>query len=67
MSEITWTHKGWFGFCPIYLAEVESDGPIVDHRHWSLLPLMWLSELAVFPFVSVSGMFPFFITGEVKK
>lgn len=30
------THTGWFLFCPIFLADVESEGPIVWAR-WSML------------------------------
>ena len=31
-----YTHKGWFGFCPVYLAEPQSSCPDVVERHWSL-------------------------------
>jgi len=39
------THKGWFGFCPVYLANLETDSPVVHERHKFLLPLFILSEL----------------------
>ncbi len=32
MSDITFTHKGWFWFCPIYWAEDGADGCVVDVR-----------------------------------
>ena len=32
MSSITFTHKGWFWFCPIYWAEDGADGCVVDVR-----------------------------------
>ena len=38
------THKGWFGICPVYLGNLDSDAPLVVERHWALLPLMLLSE-----------------------
>lgn len=41
---MNWTHKGWFGLCPVYIAELDSGAPIIDPRHWSLLPLMAASE-----------------------
>ncbi len=39
------THKGWFGLCPVYLGDFESDEPLVCERHWFFAPLMILSEL----------------------
>lgn len=41
---MTYTHKGWFGFCPIYLAAPESNCPDIVERHWSLA---WLLDLNV--------------------
>ena len=43
-TTVIYTHKGWFGLCPVYLAGIDSDGPNVDPRHWSLGWLMDLSE-----------------------
>jgi hypothetical protein len=43
MSEHTLTHKGWFGLCPVYYAELKSEAPVVVERHWTLEPLFWLS------------------------
>lgn len=42
MSEFT--HKGWFGICPVYLADLDGDGAIVEPRSALLWPLMRLSE-----------------------
>lgn len=39
------THKGWFGICPVYIGDLESDAPFIDPRHWTLMPLLDLSEL----------------------
>lgn len=42
---LTYTHKGWFGLCPVYLARLSSPAPVVEPRHWSLAWLMDLTEL----------------------
>ena len=34
------THKGWFGLCPVYLGEIETDCPIVEPRRG--IPDWWL-------------------------
>lgn len=39
------THKGWFGLCPVYFADLESEAPHVHPRHWIFTPLMMLSEV----------------------
>ena len=38
------THKGWFGFCPVFFGNLESVAPLVVERHWLLLPIMILNE-----------------------
>jgi len=38
------THKGWFGLCPVYIGDIHGDAPLLVERHWSLLPLMVISE-----------------------
>lgn len=40
----TLTHKGWFGICPVYFADLDSEGPFVEPRHLLLLPLFYFSE-----------------------
>ena len=52
------THKGWFGFCPIYLGDVHSDAPIVIVRYEWLWPLMTLSQWFQMALVFVQT-FPF--------
>ena len=46
-----YTHKGWFGFCPIFLANTFSDSPDVTSRTEWLMPVLkfniWLQELAI--------------------
>lgn len=44
MNTVTFTHKGWFGLCPVYFADLNSDAPHVHERHWALKPLMVVSE-----------------------
>lgn len=41
--KFTCTHKGWFGVCPIYIADPD-DAMFVHPRHWTLAWLLWLSE-----------------------
>ncbi|WP_421696909.1 hypothetical protein [Ancylobacter sp.] len=38
------TQKGWFGLCPVYIGDLHTGCPLLVERHWSLLPLMMLSE-----------------------
>jgi uncharacterized membrane protein len=71
---ISLTHKGWFGFCPVYLSGVETDGPVIVERHAILLPLFILSELMFAVMFAVAGalvpsyepLWPIRITGELK-
>jgi hypothetical protein len=44
-AECLYTHKGWFGVCPIYLADTYTDGPTLIERRPLFRPLMLLSEL----------------------
>lgn len=51
MTTLTYTHKGWFGFCPIHIGDVMSPDPCLKARHWSLEWLLdasaWMQELAM--------------------
>jgi hypothetical protein len=38
-----WTHKGWFGFCPVYLADDGDGGLMLTPRRWWFNPLYYLS------------------------
>jgi hypothetical protein len=40
----TVTHKGWFGVCPVYLGDIESDSPFVVERLPIYYPLLVFSE-----------------------
>lgn len=41
-AEPVWTHNGWFGFCPVKIAEPYSDAPTLAARWWWL---GWLFDL----------------------
>lgn len=67
------THKGWFGFCPVFIGGLDSDAPLIVERHWMALPLFMLSE-AIFSIIfMVCSMldpefqptWPIRITGEI--
>jgi hypothetical protein len=40
---MTYTHYGWFGFCPIYLANPYSQSPDLTSRAEWLMPLLKLN------------------------
>lgn len=77
MSETTviYTHKGWFGVCPVLLAGIDSDGPNVDPRHWSLGLLMDLSEVVFGAYIHLrtsldqdyEPAWPILVTGELPR
>jgi hypothetical protein len=40
------THVGWFGFCPVYIADVDSDGPTIIERNG--IPQWWFEANELF-------------------
>jgi hypothetical protein len=38
-----YSHRGWFGFCPVYVDKPWSESPTVCPRHPVLIPLMRLN------------------------
>lgn len=65
------THVGWFGVCPVYLGDLDTEAPTVVERHWLLSPLMAFSQAMygiVFWCTEVMGReppgWPLLITGE---
>lgn len=38
------THRGWFGICPVYLGRLDQPEPVVHERRPWMLPLMLFSE-----------------------
>lgn len=46
-----YTHRGWFGFCPVYLGSINTDCPnVIARRRW-LEPVLhvnvFIQELAI--------------------
>ena len=37
------THKGWFGLCPVYIGDINSEGPMLSAR-WDCIE--WLMDLS---------------------
>lgn len=73
MKKITYTltHKGWFGFCPVYYANPYRDPePFVIERHRALFPVFWLSEimleLIMFSMGDNNPGWPLRITGKIE-
>lgn len=76
-STVTYTHKGWFGVCPVYLADIDNygGGPTVDARHGTLEWLMDLSEAVFGSYFHIrttfdaeyQPMWPIVVTGELVK
>lgn len=72
--KVTYTNKGWFGLCPVYFANLDSEAPDIHPRHWSLEWLMDLSEFIYGPchwLKSVAdplyeGGWPLQVTGELN-
>jgi hypothetical protein len=71
---LTFTHKGWFGICPVYFKDLESEAPFVVPRHPILAPLLILSE-AMYRLVfwcgqamshSFQPFWPLTVTGELS-
>ena len=68
------THKGWFGICPVYFGDLETESPNILERHWLFIPLMDLSELFFrigfhimeFFDAEYEPSWPLRITGELK-
>lgn len=66
------THKGWFLLCPVYLADINTDGPYVEERRF--IPVWWFSFSAclVDVFLSIAvqmgyePLYPILITGELN-
>lgn len=71
---MTYTHKGWFGFCPVYYSRPESEAPGVIARHWGFAALLSMSEwlfglyFTVRQFVNIDyePQWPMLITGELN-
>lgn len=71
METPQFTHKGWFGLCPVYIAETYTECPHLEPRY----PFTeWLLDISEFMFNVMGAMnphdegyFPIKITGEYTK
>lgn len=71
----TYTHYGWIGVCPVYIADPYSETPTIDARRWWLEPL---HDFSIMMFGAVNFImacmnpghedyFPLWISGELDK
>ena len=68
------THKGWFGFCPVWVA-FEGEGVHMEARHWLLEYALdaseWCVGAAIFCYSWLNPkwepMFPIRLTGEIRR
>ncbi len=62
--QINFTHKGWFGLCPVYMADVESDSIRLEPR----IPFTgWLINFSAWVFDTLHAeAFPIMFTGELS-
>jgi hypothetical protein len=75
MTNQMFTHKGWFMWCPIKVANPDSDAPVLAARWLILEPWFTVNEawqnLMIFVLSTINPefepMFMFKITGELKK
>lgn len=70
MSQITYTHKGWFFLCPVYLNADEGEGMHVQARHPWLEGWFDFNETLFEVFCAATGQdsaFPFKVTGLLKE
>lgn len=70
MDEITYTHKGWFGLCPVYISEPHSVEPGIEPRYpctdWLLTVSAWICSWD-FRFVEGDDKdLPIRVTGELE-
>jgi hypothetical protein len=73
-ARVSFTHKGWFGLCPVWIADLETEEPYLWERSILFVPLMLLS-IFMFDLCSVildafgqpiEG-FPIHVTGELPQ
>ncbi len=73
--ETRFTHKGWFGVCPVYFANLNTDCPVVHPRSLWFMPLMHVSEvmfvaevvLGSFIWPGIEPRWELKITGELQS
>lgn len=70
-----YTHKGWFGICPIYIANMHSECPQLIERSFIFWPLLFISEAGFRLLMVMHSLvdpdyipaWPVLITGEIKN
>ena len=63
--QVPFTHKGWFGLCPVYMADVETESCRLEPR----IPFTgWLINLSaeIFKLLNAES-FPIMFTGKLRK
>jgi len=73
--KILLTHKGWFGLCPVYFGNLDTDAPLIVERCILFLPFMFISEFFMSGMIFIlqaidenyEPMYPLYVTGELKK
>ena len=70
MDEITYTHKGWFGLCPVYIESPYSDEPGMEARYpytdWLMTLSVWIYSVCFRLFEVDNPMWPMRVTGELE-
>lgn len=70
-ATITYTHKGWFGLCPVFVGNIDGEFFDLDPRHWIFDPLFWLSgllfDLLFFVTFQPEAEWPVLLTGELDS
>ena len=70
-KERTYTHKGWIGLCPVYIANKNSASPEIEPRYpmteWLLHLSLWLFAFFGAMNSNDDGSIPIRITGKTKK
>jgi hypothetical protein len=70
MTEVIFTHKGWIGLCPVYVANPKKECPEVEIRYpgtgWLLDLSLWLFDLIGSTTGVHDGSIPIRLTGRIK-
>lgn len=63
-SMVAFTHKGWFGLCPVYIADADTESPRLEPR----IPMTeWLIELSAEIYnLLMAEAFPIRFTGKLN-
>lgn len=74
-AQLEYTHIGWIGLCPVYIGDLDKEGPCVKVRYpWLEYWLDfndWLIGFAIWCYSAMNPdwepMFPIRITGKIKR